>query len=140
MELEIGDHKYVTSKLKAKPQRNVARRLAPLLLSSKDLLKEMFDQSKSSSVDDLFASMQPLVQAIGAMSDEDSDYIFDTCLACVKRQVTGGWQAVMAGGELRYEDIGLPDQIKLTIAVIKDSLGDFTSALPGISSDTPTKA
>lgn len=139
MELVVGDHNYVISKLKNKAQRNVARRLAPLLLSSKDLLKEMFDKGKNSSVDELFASMAPLVKAIGEMSDADSDYIFDNCLACVKRQVTGGWQSITIGGELRYEDITLPDQIKLTIAVIKESLGDFTSALPGTSSGDLSK-
>lgn len=139
MELELNGHTYMTSKLKAKPQRNVARRLAPLLLSSKNLLKEMFDQNKTGSVDELFVALQPLVQAIGEMTDADSDFVFDSCLACVRRQVTGGWQSIMVGGELRYEDITLPEQIRLVVCVVKESLGDFTSALPGITSDAPSK-
>lgn len=138
MELEIGGIQYVTRKLKSKQQRNVARRLAPLLLSAKGLLQKMFGNQEEGTVDELFAALQPLAKALSTMTDEDSDYVFDTCLACVSRQVTGGWQAILAGGELRYEDIGLPDQIKLTLAVIKDSMGDFTSALPGNSADSPS--
>lgn len=69
--------------------------------------------------------------AFANYSDADRDEIVNRCLGVCKREEKAGagsqWADVLASGTTRlmYEDIELPEQIKLCIAAIKENLGSF---------------
>lgn len=155
MEVEIAPHIYYVGKLKARQQRNVLRRLLPLIPTVQSALSDasmapasigdtasaMAFELSAKSADDFAEAVGPLARAIAGMSDADCDYIFDTCFSVCKRKIaTSGYQDILAGGELRYEDISLPDQMRLTFYVLKENFAGFFGAFPGQSSNAPSKA
>lgn len=146
MEIDVAEHKYVIGKMKSRQQRNVLRRLFPLLLASKELLMiagqalgkmkdiEEAAPSNPAEITELFSAAGPLASAFSGMKDEDCDYIFDTCLGVVKRRVAGGLTDItLLSGDLRFEDITLPHQMQLVFAVMKENFEDFFVGLPGLS-------
>ena len=116
--VEINGQSYRIGRLDAKKQFHVARRLAPLLAGLGGALK---GEAKG------FAEMvSPIAEALAKMSDEDSDYVIDTCLAVVARQQGSDWAGVMArNGGLMFQDIDLPAMLRLAVAVIQHNLGSF---------------
>lgn len=147
MEIELAGHTYVIGTMKSRQQRNVLRRVFPLLLHSHKLMllvakavgpmahsESAPDKVSPEEVAEIFSAVGPMADAFGAMKDEDCDYVFETCLAVVKRRVPGGLtDIVVAGGDLRYEDILMPQQLQLVFAVMKANFSDFFSGLPGLS-------
>lgn len=139
MEVEVDGQFYLIGQMKARQQRNVLRRLLPLLPPVKTaltaLLKAIQDELDSSA-DLFFEAVGPLAKAIAGLSDEDSDYVVDTCLTHVKRKVSGGWQMLVnSSGDMQYEDVKLPQQMRLVFYVLKENFADFLRGLPGQSSD-----
>jgi hypothetical protein len=128
--VEISGQQYRIGRLDAKRQFHVARRLAPLLAGLGGALK---GEAKG------FAEMvSPIAEALAKMSDEDTDYVLDTCLLVVQRQSGQGWQSVMVkNGGLLFQDIDLPAMLQLTVAVIQQNLGSF---FPGGPSSALTAA
>jgi hypothetical protein len=116
--VEINGQSYRIGRLDAKKQFHVARRLAPLLAGLGGALKP---EAKG------FAELvSPIAEALAKMSDEDTDYVLDTCLMVVQRQQGEGWQNVMVkGGGLMFQDIDLPTMLRLAVAVIQQNLGSF---------------
>lgn len=149
MEIEIADHKYIVGKMKSRQQRNVLRRVFPLVLASKELLAFVGkatgenlpptegDETREAVLAEvalMFSAAGPIAAALSSMKDEDCDYVFETCLGVVKRRVPAGMtDIVVAGGDLRFEDITLPQQMQLVFAVMKENFEDFFSGLPGLS-------
>ncbi|SAL25717.1 phage tail assembly chaperone [Caballeronia telluris] len=125
--VEISGQQYRIGRLDAKRQFHVARRLAPLLAGLGGALK---GEAKG------FAEMvSPIAEALAKMSDEDTDYVLDTCLLVVQRQSGQGWQSVMVkNGGLLFQDIDLPAMLQLTVAVIQQNLGSFFPAGPSPAS------
>jgi hypothetical protein len=123
MEFEHEGATYRVGRMNVFDQWNVARRLMPILASL---------PSKAEANGD---ALTPLFQAIGKATDDDSNYILHKCLAVVSRKDSGGnWVRVMAtgGNALMFEDINMFIMIRLTVAVIKENMGDFfTQAVSG---------
>lgn len=137
MEIEVGGNAYITRPLTARQQRNLTRRLVPLLTAGEPIigLMKTVGLELSSSVDTFMAAAGPLARAIGDMSDADSDFIFETCLNACQRKVSGGVQRIItANGELVFADIQLAQQLQLTFYILKENLADFFSAGLGQSS------
>jgi hypothetical protein len=146
MEVDIDGHTYHIDKLRSRQQRHILKRLMPLVLAAQASLGIASLQAAASAISaefkasdrDLGAALGPLTKALSDMSDADMDFIFDTCFAAVKRRVdTSGWQSIIAGTELRYQDITLPAQFRLVFYVLKENFADFSLAFPGPSSAAP---
>lgn len=137
MEVDINGETYLIGQLKSRQQRNLLRRLVPLLTATAPLVPELIkamDEEFGGGVEDFMEHAGPLATALSSMSDADSDYIFDTCLAACKRKVTGGWQNVIATtGDLMFQDIKIPQQMQLLFAVCKENFSDFFPERPGQS-------
>lgn len=125
-EFEINGVQYRSDRMDAKKQFHVARRLAPLLAGLGGAIKG----EKAG-----FAEfVGPIADAVSKMSDEDTDYVIDACLRVVQRQQGQTWQAVTSrGGDLMFDDIDLPVMLRLTVAVIQQSLGGFFPGGPSAS-------
>ncbi|VXB25187.1 putative bacteriophage protein [Burkholderia sp. 8Y] len=124
--VDINGQSYRIGRLDAKKQFHVARRLAPLLAGLGGALK-----GKAQGFAEL---VSPIADALAKMSDEDTDYVLDTCLSVVARQQGDGWQNVMVkGGGLVFQDIDLPAMLQLTVAVVQQNLGSFFPGGPSTS-------
>ncbi|NTA27396.1 phage tail assembly chaperone [Allorhizobium ampelinum] len=122
-EFEIADHKYRSGKMNAMQQFQVARRIAPALASFQDVI---------SNVKEGFAAMQPILEVIAKMSDEDVKYVIGECMGVVHREDKAGWQKVWPKGADQpiYDDIDMMVMISITSRVVMDNLLPFISAGP----------
>lgn len=130
-EIEISGARYRAGKLNARQQFHVARRLVPLMGSLVSLLPAPGPDGKRPALDPM-AFLEPMANAVAGLSDADSDYIMDTCLRAVERQVPGGaWAPVAtATGALMYDDMDLVAMLRLCAAVIQENLAGFLHAIP----------
>lgn len=129
IEFEINGVQYRSDRMAAKKQFHVARRLAPLLagLGGSALRGEKAGFAEF---------IGPIAEALSKMSDEDTDYVIDECLRTVQRLQGERWQSVTSrGGDLMFDDIDLPVMLRLTVAVIQQSLGGFFPGGPSISTE-----
>lgn len=147
IEFEINQHRYKTTKLNVMTQWAIARRVAPVVVKvmTPELLKSLktfFDKSKTvdgqtgNSVlngDDLLSlaseMFTPFVDAISQMSDEDSEFVINACLATVYRSNNGGWSCVKPNGSgMMFEDIDMLEMMQIVIRTIIDTVGNFSLA------------
>jgi hypothetical protein len=157
VEIEVNGNTYFVGQMKSRQQRNVLRRVLPLVVASKPLLSqlskmlgsatvrdaetgelEISDDVASSEADDLFEAAGPIANALSNMADEQFNYVCDNCLGVVKRKVPGGLQDItISSGDLRFEDISLPQQMQLIFAVLRENFGDFFGGSPGTLNGAP---
>ncbi len=138
-EKTIGGHNYRFGKIDARTQFHIVRRLAPTIAGLMTMADLVGEGEASPSPGDLLTKIEPFLQAIGAMSDTDANYILDHCLAVAQRGVEGdrGWSPVMAqGGRLMFEDIDIGVMMQLAFEAARENLEGFfgvmASALPGL--------
>ena len=118
--IEVGGNSYRIGRLDARKQFHVARRLAPILPALGGM----------KTGKDMMMSIAPVAEALSKMSEEDTDYVLDTCLAvCQRIQGNGQGAPLMArGGGLMFQDIDMPQMIQLTIQVLRENLAGFFPA------------
>ena len=134
MEVSVNGESYVIEKMRNKQQFNVLRRLLPIMTAMDASASALKGELDADNADAFVRAIGPIASAIGGMTDADSDYIFDSCLSAVKRKTAAGWQTIMVGGELRYQDIALQHQLTLLFYALKENFADFLGAVPGPSS------
>lgn len=123
-EIEISGNQYRIGRLNAVVQFHITRRIAPALAGLADMAG---DENK------VLAS---LTQAIGKMSDEDADYVLFGLMAAASRRIDGGgWSPVAVKKTLAYDDITMPDMIRLAVAAFQSNFGDFFAGLLQTSVD-----
>jgi len=126
--IEVGGHMYRIGRMDVRKQFHVARRIGPAMLGF--LGGSMLKGAKLADM------IGPVVDALSKMSDEDSDYVLDQCLVVVTRAQNGGeWARIIApNGGLMFQDIDLPQMLKLAQSVLAENLrGFFPTAAPGSS-------
>lgn len=153
-EENIDGHPYRIGRLNARKQWNVVRRLAPVLAASAPALQVWASASPppetgpdgqpapgtaapAFDLEAAFSAFGPLATAIGDLTDENSDYVINTCLSVVHTNRIGQTWAPVAnsGGDLMFQDIHLGTMVKLVLIVLRENLGDFLGALPGSTTD-----
>lgn len=144
MEVKIGEHTYRSGRIDARKQFHVARKIGPAYFAmvraraaaATEMPKAVADaggvppelsEADVAKVSGLMTGMVASVsEALSQMSEEDADFVINTCLAVCERQAGNGWQKVMAGsGALMFEDIDVRVLIRLSIEVIKENLASF---------------
>lgn len=126
-EITVGEHTYTIGKMDALKQFHVARRLVPVLAAFTKI-GERVDLAEGFGV----GALIPIAEALSKMSDEETEYIIQTCLSVVQRQDSGKLQKVMVQGKFVYQDIKMPDMIKLTSETIMENMGDFFAGLQAV--------
>lgn len=127
-EVEIAGHAYRIGTMDAMTQFHIARRLAPAVITLGDAFS---------------GNPLPLADALAQMTDANSEYIINACLAVVERKSGGGngagaatWARLRAqNGRFMFDDIDAMTMISITIAVIKDKLGNFS--VEGVLGQSP---
>jgi hypothetical protein len=129
--MNLNNVEYRISKLNARKQFHVMRRLAPVISDIAPFLKGM-DLEHSES-DKGYAMIAPLGKALANLKDEDADFILDTLLDAVTRDAGNGlgFTPIRLNGVNMFSDITMASELKLAFEVIKDNFKDF---LPEIRS------
>lgn len=117
-EIEISGHAYRLAKLDAMTQFHITRRLGGVLAAIRG----------GADNGDILAL---LMQAIGELSDADTEYVIGKCLTGCMRKQDGdaGWAAVYRHGQMIFSDIAMPDMLRLTWATLQANLSDFFTSL-----------
>lgn len=145
-ETAVGGNEYRIGKLPPFKQFHIARRLAPILSAIGSAALSLPNDAapavkQAASDEDDFAALLkfvgPIASSLSQLSDDDTEYVLNTCLGAVQRKSGNGWAKVLASNsKLMFEDIDLPTMTQLTIAVIKENLGSFFPEPPALSSQT----
>jgi hypothetical protein len=134
-EFEVDGVKYRSRKLNAFEQIHVFRKLAPILGSASSMI-EALRPHDGATLDIDMGALMPLIDAIAGMPEDDVNFVLKKCLSVVQRaQPTAageGWADVWSAGADRpmFDDIDAVVLIRISIAVIQDNIGNFSSALP----------
>jgi len=135
MEFPIDGQNYRSSKLDPKQQFHIARRLMPLLEALRDGAQDVkpnasgeapeVAESPADGADDPI--IKKLVASVADMSQQDCDYILDTCLSVVSRQQGNAWVKVYndRAKAFQFADIGLQTMLAIAQNVIEENLGGF---------------
>lgn len=126
MEFTINGSDYRSGKLDAKKQFHLARRLGPVLAKLPGVPES-----------EIFAAV---AEEIADMSDEQCDYILDTCMAVVKRQQGDAWAPVFnaRAGVMQFDDIDMSAMLTIARYVIEENLASFFGGKLGLGRSSPT--
>jgi hypothetical protein len=129
---------YAIGTLSAKKQIHVAKRLTPFLAAILPHVAELRD-SKLSVMERIQLVFPDLAGMISKLSDEDSDFVIDTCLSVVKLKQETGWANLMnSAGGYQFPLTALA-MLQLTAEVVQENLaGFFPTASPEVSAESPT--
>lgn len=124
----IGEHTYSAVKMDAFRALHVARRLSPIV-GQLVLLSNGTLNPKD--------AVLPLMEGIARMSDEDFDYVRDSCLSVVTRVIDGRLHPIFNSKAklLQYQDIKPKECLEIIFTVVMDNLSDFLDDLPSIVTD-----
>ena len=146
--MEINGHEYRVGKLSAIAQFHVSRRIAPILPTLIPIFLKMSRQEPENKeaglfgdIDGLSSVLQPFADGIAAMSDQDSEHVFTSCLSVVSRQAGNSFTPIwnQQHQACLFEDIDLSVMIKLVVEVIKDSLQPFIKGLLTSQNSNPNQ-
>lgn len=122
-EFSIKGIKYRSGTMDAMTQFHVVRRLGPILGSFRNMLDSKLDDGLSI-----------IAEAISKMSDVDTEYVINSCMAVVQREQAGGtgWANVWSTQAKRpmFDDIDMATMLQIVFAVIGDAIVPFFGALP----------
>lgn len=139
-EIEINGVQYRVGPMDTFVQFHVARRLGPVLMEFTDALANT-DAAKLSAEQWIARVFGPVMGVVSRMSDADAEYILRACLATVERKDGDRWALVQRNGNLMYSDVLMDTMLKLTIFVVRETLGPFLPealAATGSGSSLPT--
>jgi hypothetical protein len=124
MEFELYGQLYRADKIDALSQFHIVRRLAPIM----GKVAPLFNGGGGDSL----GVLEPLADAIGALSDEDSNHVLFGLLKAIKRKDQNGlgWSPVSNGASLMYEDINMSQMLQLAFHAFKVNFSDFFPVLP----------
>ena len=128
--MNISGHEYRFGRLSAMKQWNVLRRIAPAIIGVLGLANIKSAADDNLDVRSLIDKIEPFLEAMSKLSDDDNEYVIDTCLSVVTRQVGGdrGWVSVGTSGSLQYEDIDMLVMLRLVFETGRENLAGFFAA------------
>ena len=145
IEFEHNGQQYKAEKLPAMQQFHVSRKVGPLVPPLVPIFLEIARSGafgdigttvagKTPALDlsKLSALMQPFMDGLASMKDEDAEYVLATCLLAVRRKVGDAWQPVWnARAKLpMFDDLNDVGQLwPMAMRVLQDSLGPFINGL-----------
>ena len=138
-EFEIDGNQYrTTRRLSAFDQLHVARKLAPLMAKLAPTAQKAAEQPESEL--GFFSLMEPVIDGLASMSEEDVNFVTQKCLSVTQRQQGQQWAQVSVdqGRRLMFEDIDAMGLLQIAFNVIQENLGNFMRA-PSSTSQSPSQ-
>ena len=137
--IPIGGHDYSIGRLNALDQLHVSRKIAPIIPNIMPILTEVAkgdlekviesiesgENEELGGLEPLAKALEPFMEAIAKIPEEDVNYVIHKCLSVVKRN-----GAVVCRGEsIMFDDLDMNHLLPLTVAVIRTNLGNFIQGL-----------
>ncbi len=129
---EIAGQQYRMNKLSPLSQFHVSRRIAPVLPTLIPIFVKLTkDASVSKDLIGLAELLTPFMDYLAGLSDEDGEFILNSCLAVVQREHMGNWTLVWntQSKVCMFEDMDLGVMVMLTLQVMQDSLSKFINTV-----------
>ncbi|MEX5443427.1 phage tail assembly chaperone [Acinetobacter schindleri] len=137
--MPIGGHDYTIGRLNALDQLHVSRKIAPIVPNIMPILTEVakgdlekviesIEQGENEELDGLeplAKALEPFMEAIAKIPEEDVNYVVHKCLSVVKRNGA----VVCRGNSIMFDDLDMNHLLPLTVAVIRTNLGNFIQGL-----------
>jgi hypothetical protein len=130
-EVEIEGQLFLCQKLPARAQYHIGRRLAPVLKGLMPLFQMIAARANGGEVvpPDPYEIIAALTETLALLSDTDSDYVMDHCLAAVRFRSGDRWAPLIAPGGgmmLRVVEEDLSTHLRLVWEVLATNLTDFS--------------
>ena len=123
-EVEVEGKVYKIQSMNVFTQFHVARRLAALAPAILMYLQTPLEDRNNLV---LFYSM---TDAFATMPEHDVNYILTNCLNTVLRKQENGWAKIQTESGLMFDDITMPNMLKLTWEVIMKDIASFFPTAP----------
>lgn len=142
--MQIGQYEYDIGRLNALDQLHVSRKIAPIVPTIMPILTELskggihkliaqleqVEEGDTSQLENielggLSDALSPLMEAFASMPEDDVNYVIHKCLSVVKRDGA----LVCRGQSIMFDDLGMEHILPLTLAVIRQNLGNFIQGL-----------
>ena len=137
--IPIGGHDYTIGRLNALDQLHVSRKIAPIIPNIMPILTEVAkgdlekviasietdENAELAGLEPLAKALEPLMEAIAKIPEEDVNYVIHKCLSVVKRNGS----VVCRGESIMFDDLDMNHLLPLTVAVIRTNLGNFIQGL-----------
>lgn len=123
-EIELEGKLYKIQSMNVFTQFHVARRLAALAPAILMYLQTPVEDRNNLV---LFYSM---TDAFASMPETDVNYILTNCLNVVLRKQESGWAKVQTESGMMFDDISMPQMLKLTWEVIMKDIASFFPTAP----------
>ena len=137
--IPIGGHDYTIGRLNALDQLHVSRKIAPIVPNIMPILTEVAkgdlekviasietdENAELAGLEPLAKALEPFMEAIAKMPEEDVNYVIYKCLSVVKRNGS----VVCRGESIMFDDLDMNHLLPLTVAVIRTNLGNFIQGL-----------
>ena len=137
--IPIGGHDYTIGRLNALDQLHVSRKIAPIIPNIMPILTEVAkgdlekviasietdENAELAGLEPLAKALEPLMEAIAKIPEEDVNYVIYKCLSVVKRNGS----VVCRGESIMFDDLDMNHLLPLTVAVIRTNLGNFIQGL-----------
>ncbi|WP_376746308.1 phage tail assembly chaperone [Acinetobacter schindleri] len=148
--IPIGGHDYTIGRLNALDQLHVSRKIAPIIPNIMPILTEVAkgdlekviesieadENAELEGLEPLAKALEPFMEAIAKIPEEDVNYVIYKCLSVVKRN-----GAVVCRGEsIMFDDLDMNHLLPLTVAVIRTNLGNFIQGLLTKASSIQTQS
>lgn len=133
MEFDLDGHSYRVGKIDARAQFHIVRRLAPVIGELAPA-----PQGGKGGIEALPA----IAGAVANLTDADADYcIFGLLRVVSRKQPNGlGWGPVATGELLMYDDITMPQMMKLAWEALSFNMSGFFAAMPSALKEAIQKA
>lgn len=137
--IPIGGHDYTIGRLNALDQLHVSRKIAPIIPNIMPILTEVAkgdlekviesiesdENAELGGLEPLAKALEPFMEAIAKIPEEDVNYVIYKCLSVVKRNGS----VVCRGESIMFDDLDMNHLLPLTVAVIRTNLGNFIQGL-----------
>ena len=137
--IPIGGHDYSIGRLNALDQLHVSRKIAPIIPNIMPILTEVAkgdlgkviasietdENAELAGLEPLAKALEPFMEAIAKIPEEDVNYVIYKCLSVVKRNGS----VVCRGESIMFDDLDMNHLLPLTVAVIRTNLGNFIQGL-----------
>jgi hypothetical protein len=127
-EFEIDGVEYISTKMDAKTQVKLLKRLAPLLPAIRSVAVLMASSDAGEGQSNQDEAFKKLVDGLHEISDDDLDFVIDETLSLVKVKEKGGWAPVWsraAGRAMNEDAFGIEIMFPCIARVIQAEFGRF---------------
>ena len=126
-EINVGGINYRIGKLPAMQQLHVTRRIGPVLATMGVSVLSAIESGKMQDSEDsrMLDLMATAMDVVAHMTNDDVEYVVNTCLAVTQRQQGERWAPVMNGQRMMFQDVDMRTMVQLTVGVLQENLGGF---------------